>query len=172
MRVCTFAILLLAVQFSFATSYASEEHLVRAHSHNDYEQHHPLYDALDQNFYSVEADIWLRGGNILISHLGWTFKGSLDGLYLDPLQKIIDRQGSVHGDGTSPFYIWLDIKDGSAALRAKLHKMLNRYSMFTTFGGTNPSQGPVTAILTGNVESKIKFVEEYPVRKASRQQRA
>ena len=35
------------------------------HAHNDYEHPRPLFDALDQKFQSVEADIWLNGKKIL-----------------------------------------------------------------------------------------------------------
>src|SRR5688500_17684262 len=42
--------------------------LERAHAHNDYEHERPLYDALDHGFKSVEADIWLIDGELVVSH--------------------------------------------------------------------------------------------------------
>src|SRR4051812_12734941 len=36
--------------------------LSRAHAHNDYEHEHPLLDALEAGFASVEADVWLVDG--------------------------------------------------------------------------------------------------------------
>ena len=145
----------------------SLDDLRRGHSHNDYEQRHPLHDALDQHLYSVEADIWLRRGKILISHIGWSFKGSLEDLYLNPLQQLVNRQGSVQGDGRI-FFLWLDIKDGSAALRAALHQLLTKYPMLTTFGGRQGVPGMVTVILTGDEDSKAKFVSEHSERRACR----
>src|SRR6478672_5812077 len=35
--------------------------LANAHAHNDYEHARPLYDALDQGFTSVEADVYTVG---------------------------------------------------------------------------------------------------------------
>lgn len=141
--------------------------LVKAHSHNDYEHDRPLLDALEQRFYSVEADIWLAGEEILVAHDAGRYKGSLKELYLDPLQKRVDTRGSVHGDG-QPFWLWIDIKDGRDALRPVLQDLLKIYPMLTTFseGGTNA--GPVTVILTGDAKSKEAYVQEYATRYACR----
>ena len=65
--------------------------LERAHAHNDYEHERPLYDALDHGFKSVEADIWLIDGELVVSHddprLPTTEEpqGTLESLYLKPL---------------------------------------------------------------------------------------
>lgn len=40
----------------------------RAHAHNDYEHDRPLFDTLDHNFKSVEADVWLANGELLVAH--------------------------------------------------------------------------------------------------------
>jgi hypothetical protein len=42
--------------------------LVNAHAHNDYEHDRPLFDALDHGFCSVEADIHLVDGQLLVAH--------------------------------------------------------------------------------------------------------
>ncbi len=129
-----------------------------AHAHNDYEHPRPLLDALDHGFPSVEADIWLVDGEILVSHNPRDYKGRLVDLYLDPLQERVNAQGSVHGDG-APFYLWLDLKDGSERLRDVLDATLAQYPMVATFGGAHPSPKPVVVILTGHAASKSAFVE-------------
>lgn len=138
--------------------------LSRGHSHNDYEQKHPLFDALKEGLNSVEADIWYRNGKILVSHLGHTFKGSLEDLYLKPLQEIANRGATING---GMFYLWIDIKDKNPKLRSELRSILERYPMLTTFGEEKVVLGAVTIILTGNDKSKKLFVEETPVSKAS-----
>ncbi|MEW6238482.1 MAG: hypothetical protein AB1656_24110 [Candidatus Omnitrophota bacterium] len=140
---------------------------IYAHSHNDYEHERPLLDALDNRCYSVEADIWLVDGEILVSHNEGKYKGGLKELYLDPLQKLVDQKGFVFGDGET-VYLWLDIKDARPELRPVLHELLNRYSMFTVYTDKEIKAGPVTAILTGDAESKTRFVEQFPVRKFCR----
>ena len=42
--------------------------LRQAHAHNDYEHVRPLHDALDHGFTSVEADIFLVDGDLLVAH--------------------------------------------------------------------------------------------------------
>src|SRR5258708_18978619 len=42
--------------------------LTRVHAHNDYEHKRPLFDALDDGFCSVEADIFLVDGQLLVAH--------------------------------------------------------------------------------------------------------
>ena len=42
--------------------------LPQAHAHNDYEHDRPLRDALDPGFTSVEADVWLVDGKLLVAH--------------------------------------------------------------------------------------------------------
>ena len=39
-----------------------------AHSHNDYLQHTPFYQAFNEQFGSIEADIHLRNGLLLVAH--------------------------------------------------------------------------------------------------------
>lgn len=141
----------------------------RIHSHNDYQQKHPLWDALDQGLSSVEADIWIKHGQLLVSHMGWTwsFKGSLEDLYLKPLQALIDKRGSVYGDGR-PFILWIDIKENQAALENELERTLLKYPMLTEFTDDDVKQGPVTVILTGKAGPKIFYADHSAVRHACR----
>src|ERR1700686_2617314 len=62
--------------------------LRHAHAHNDYEHKRPLFDALDCGFCSVEADIWLVDGKLLVAHDRNQVKPerTLQALYLDPLR--------------------------------------------------------------------------------------
>ncbi|MEW5849755.1 MAG: hypothetical protein AB2A00_13135 [Myxococcota bacterium] len=140
---------------------------IHAHAHNDYEHAHPLHDAVENRFYSAEADLWIIGGELRVGHWPWDTKGTLDALYLDPLQELVNRRGSVHGDGES-FTLWLDLKDGGAELRKALHQMLERYSMLTVYNGDDVQRGPVTVVLTGDSASKAAFVKENNPRRACR----
>src|SRR5438552_16169474 len=42
--------------------------LIQAHAHNDYLHARPLFDALEQGLCSVEADIYLVDGKLLVAH--------------------------------------------------------------------------------------------------------
>ena len=138
-----------------------------AHSHNDYEQPRPLADALAARFYSLEADIWLSGGEIRVGHASDALKGTLQELYLDPLQGLVSAHGSVYGDGV-PVSLWICFKDRNPALRPALQQLLERYSMLTSFSATEMTPGAVTVVLTGEPAQKEAFVAEYTPRKACR----
>ena len=63
----------LVLPFSNVSAAAVEEPqevvpLTKAHAHNDYEHNRPLYDALDHGFTSVESDVWLVDGELLVAH--------------------------------------------------------------------------------------------------------
>ncbi|MEI6356987.1 MAG: hypothetical protein WCP53_07785, partial [Verrucomicrobiota bacterium] len=78
--------------------------LPRAHAHNDYAHQRPLLDALDNGFCSVEADIYLVDGQLLVAHDRKDLKPgrTLQALYLDPLRERVRANGGhVHpGLGT------------------------------------------------------------------------
>lgn len=124
------------------------------HAHNDYEHARPLLDALDQRFESVEADVWLDGADLGVSHGGAPFKGSLEALYLQPLAARVAAMGSVHGDG-KPFFLWIDLKDGSQATQEALAAQLSKYEFLTEFDDVGvKTQGAVTVLLTGDDAAK------------------
>ena len=60
----------------------------QAHAHNDYYHQRPLLDALSHGFCSVEADIFLVDGKLLVGHSRSELKpnNTLERLYLDPLR--------------------------------------------------------------------------------------
>src|SRR5213595_176008 len=69
--------------------------LTRVHAHNDYEHKRPLLDALDHGFCSVEADIFLVDGQLLVAHNrgGVRPERTLQALYLDPLRARVKQNG-------------------------------------------------------------------------------
>ena len=52
--------------------------LTNAHAHNDYEHTRPLFDALDQGFNSVEADVFLVDGKLLVGHTAFDLEAQPD----------------------------------------------------------------------------------------------
>src|ERR1044071_5134266 len=86
--------------------------LVRAHSHNDYEHARPLFDALEHGFGSIEADIWLMNGRLLVAHErgGIRPERTLQSLYLDPLRGRVQRNGGRLYAGGLPATLLIDVK--------------------------------------------------------------
>ena len=130
------------------------------HAHNDYEHARPLLDALDHGFQSVEADVWLDGDDLGVSHNGAPFKGSLRALYLEPLgARVAANGGSIYGD-RRPFYLWVDLKQGDAKLQDVLAAQLAEYSWISTWSDLGEDRaGAVVVVLTGHDAAKKALVE-------------
>lgn len=129
------------------------------HAHNDYEHPRPLFDALEQRFQSVEADVYFKNADLEVSHDGANPKGTLRSLYLDPLKARIEANGgSVHGDG-QPFFLWIDLKEDGAGLRDALTTQLAAYDFLTHFDDQSEVPGAVTVILSGNDDAKEALTE-------------
>ncbi len=126
---------------------------VPCHSHNDYEREQPLKIALFARFQSVEADLWLSAGKIMVAHWPWAYAGSLEDLYLMPLKALLTQRKTVHEDG-KPFFLWLDLKDGRDEFRPKLAKLLCAYSHISP---------AVQVVLTGSESQREKLLREYPL---------
>jgi hypothetical protein len=128
--------------------------LQRAHAHNDYAHRRPLFDALARGFSSIEADVWLSRGKLLVAHYFWETAPSrtLTSLYLEPLRRRIEaNQGAVYRGSRESVQLLIDVKTDSEDTYRSLHKQLARYAdMLTTFEGGGVRTGPVTAIISGN----------------------
>lgn len=127
--------------------------LRQAHAHNDYEHTRPFYDALDEGFNSVEADVYLVDGELLVAHDFWNVskKRTLERLYLIPLQERIEaNKGHVFLGGPA-FTLLIDIKrDGSTAYGA-LEKLLAKYSEFISQTRDGKfTEKAVTVIISGD----------------------
>jgi Glycerophosphoryl diester phosphodiesterase family len=127
--------------------------LPRAHAHNDYEHARPLLDALDHGFCSVEADIYLVDGKLLVAHNRRDVKPerTLEALYLDPLlARVKSNGGRVYRDGP-PFTLLVDIKANGEATYAALARTLSRYAeMLTVVRDGKPQAGAVTVVISGD----------------------
>ncbi len=127
--------------------------LPRAHAHNDYLHTRPLLDALDNGFCSVEADIFLVDGQLLVAHTKKELSSdrTLEALYLQPLRKRIQANGGrVYRDGPV-FHLLIDIKSSGAATWRELNRILSEYSdIISRVEGDEFHQSAVTAVVSGN----------------------
>jgi glycerophosphoryl diester phosphodiesterase len=124
------AFLVLAALVALPARGADPVPLDQAHAHNDYLHERPLLDALDQGFRSVEADIFLVDGELLVAHTRRELVPgrTLQKLYLDPLrERVAKNQGSIYGDG-KPFHLLIDLKTAGEPTYAALDKVLAEYA--------------------------------------------
>ncbi|MFB7593323.1 phosphatidylinositol-specific phospholipase C/glycerophosphodiester phosphodiesterase family protein [Streptomyces sp. NPDC056160] len=143
--------------------------LRRAHAHNDYEHPRPLLDALDHRFGSVEADIYLVDGELLVAHdpVDLDPRRTLEALYLDPLAaRVRAHHGSVYRGRREPLQLLIDIKTEGAATYLALDRHLARHRhLFTTYAHGRVHPGPVTAVVSGDRGARAPM-EAQTVRRA------
>ena len=128
--------------------------LAQAHAHNDYEHDRPLNDALEHGFTSVEADVWLVDGELLVAHdLEDVQPGvTLESLYLDPLQDLVRGQGhSVYPNWDGSLQLLIDIKsDGESTYAAIEQELAEHRDIMSRYSHGATKTGPVTAVISGN----------------------
>ncbi len=127
--------------------------LAQAHAHNDYLHERPLLDALDHGFMSVEADIFLVDGKLLVAHEKSALKHdrTLESLYLDPLrERVRANKGAVYPGG-EPFGLLIDIKSAAEPTYAALAKVLAEYAdIISAVRDGKVEQRAVNVVISGN----------------------
>lgn len=120
-----------------------------AHSHNDYEQPRPLHDALAHGFDSIEADVWLVDGRLLVAHeREQVHPGrTLQSLYLDPLREWIKQPDR------RPLILLIDVKTEAAATWRVLDSVLADYGDLA---------GRVRFIVSGNRARDLILAQPSP----------
>ena len=121
----------------------------QAHAHNDYVHTRPLLEAIEEGFTSIEADIHLLKGKLVVSHdHPMATAPTLETLYLKRLDSIISKRGgSVYDNYPSPVTLMIDIKTAGEETFNALIKVLSAYSGFLH---TPVHQGAVRIVISGN----------------------
>ncbi len=143
---------LIMVWAAYAEEAGKPTLLPQAHSHNDYYRERPLEDALALGFCSVEADIHLVDGTLLVAHDldKVSAEKTLSALYLQPLYARFQQFGSIYPEA-APFQLLIDIKsDGESTFAALQQELLAFESMLTHFTADSTTPGAVTVVVSGN----------------------
>lgn len=133
--------------------------LRRTHAHNDYEHPHPLFDALAHGFTSVEADIFLVDGQLLVAHDPTQLDPTrtLEKLYLDPmLARVRANHGSVYRGYHHSVQLLVDIKADGAACYEELDRRLRPYRrMLSSYAHGRTRLGAVTPVISGDRAARV-----------------
>ena len=146
-------LLCLSGAAALAQSPAQITPLINAHAHNDYEHTRPLLDALDCGFCSVEADVWLVDGRLLVAHELKVVRKerTLQSLYLEPLRERVEKnRGRVYPNGPT-LTLLIDFKSSATETYQAFRVAIKPYEkMLTAFYPDRKEERAVTIIISGN----------------------
>ena len=118
---------------ALAALLSSPTFLSRAHSHNDYLQARPLDEALDNVFASVEADLFLVDGKLLVAHdrRSVTPSKTFESMYLGPIAaRMRENKGWVYPGVHKTFWVLVDQKADGAAVYAEVKRAIADHPEF------------------------------------------
>ena len=124
-----------------------------AHAHNDYMHERTLFDALENGFRSIEADVFAMGDSLYVAHNRSDIKPgrTLRALYLEPLMKLSSEDKLAIYDSASPLILLVDIKDDGLTTYKLLDRILNENrEILCQVNQGSYKPGAVMIIISGN----------------------
>ncbi|TMU57535.1 phosphatidylinositol-specific phospholipase C/glycerophosphodiester phosphodiesterase family protein [Flagellimonas algicola] len=98
---------------------------VGIHSHNDYEQRIPFWDAFSAGAKSIEADVFLVEGKLFVAHEEENIRPerTLETVYLLPLK----RAEQMYGRKSLDFQLMIDVKSEAYTTLKAIVELLEKY---------------------------------------------
>lgn len=150
--------------FSLQTVHSQSTPLPNAFAHNDYCHPHPLFDALDNGYTNIEADVFLEEGDLIVAHYYPFFRDekTLESLYLNPLAQLIaQNKGQVYKGYNTPVVLLIDIKTGANNTYAALKPLLEKYrDILSVYDHGKVVQRAITIVLSGHKPFKMIKAED------------
>ena len=131
------------------------------HSHNDYHQQIPLINAYHAGMGSIEADIFVRNGELCVAHdsVDVTAEFTLKKMYLNPLSNLYTQSGNMpYPDASLNLQLVIDIKADHKKVLPILIRELNAYQL-TFNSSVNPKA--IRIVVSGNMPAPQEF-KNYP----------
>jgi len=133
-------------------AFAQKIYFEQGYAHNDYLHKKPLFDALDNGYTHIEADIFLYKDSLIVAH--WfpymKDKRTLESLYLAPLKQYVQLNNCNSCIGTPPITLIIDIKSSPKKTYPALKALLEKYSsMLSSYENGVFKQGKVNIVITG-----------------------
>jgi hypothetical protein len=146
-QILSIAFIILGLHLS-----AQQQIIESGHSHNDYTHEHPLFDALGYGYKSIEIDVWLHKGKLIVDHNGLALdsgKKDIEELYLRPIQqRVKENNGWVYKGDSTPTIFMVEFKSEPEAAYVKLKELIEKYKgLFCDRLGHG---GPIKLLITGN----------------------
>lgn len=145
-------LLLLLLLLSLQIALGQKANSFKIHSHNDYLQTAPFWDAYANGANSIEVDVFLKNGTLYATHdeadiiPGHT----LESLYLEPLKKVLELPLGKRQE----LQLLIDIKSETYTTLAKIVTVLEKYPGIIH----NPD---IAMVISGNRPKPAEYTD-YP----------
>jgi hypothetical protein len=140
---------------------------IKCHSHNDYWRKVPFFSAVHAGCIGVEADVWLRGGDLLVGHDTAALQPNrtFQNLYVKPIVELLERnnpttdfysenrRGIFDVDPEQSLILLIDLKTGGAETWPWVMRQLEplrEKGWLSFFQDGKVHKRPVTVVGTGN----------------------
>ena len=148
---------LLGLAVLLPLSLAAQQPVV-LHSHNDYNRTAPFWEAYSQHCRSIEADVFLHEGQLLVGHELEDLKteNSFLRMYVDPIVRTFHANGNRMWAGSDDrLMLLVELKSATEPTLAEVVRQLEQ------FPDVFCAPGAVQVAITGNVPAKEHF-QDYP----------
>jgi len=163
---CLFLLLLVQSMICRAVPNDTLSAPLPAHAHNDYMHERPLFDALENGFRSIEADVFSMGDSLYVAHDRRDIQPgrTLRALYLEPLMKCFEEDRLTRYDQGNPLILLVDIKDNGESTYRHLDRILKDFQIILCqLSPEGYVEGKVMLIVSGNrpIETMGKQTERF-----------
>lgn len=131
---------------------AQEKKAFRIHSHNDYHQNIPFWNAFSNGLTSIEVDVFLENDSLFVTHGKSEIvrDRTIENLYLQPIQKVIDlKLGTL-----DKLQLLVDFKSEAYPTLNKLIATLQKYPVII-------NDPRISIVISGN-RPKPEEYKNYP----------
>ncbi|TCD26147.1 glycerophosphodiester phosphodiesterase [Pedobacter psychrodurus] len=114
---------------------------VKIHSHNDYTHQKPFFEAINNNVFSIEADVFVVGDSLMVAHSKKEIKAgnTLEQLYLKQIKALSGEKEYY------TFQLMIDVKGDWDSTYRLLQKNLKKYQKYFGRQGRN-----TIVVISGN----------------------
>lgn len=152
-------IIIAIVSASVSTIMANNKKWI--HSHNDYKQTVPFYQAYSQGVSYIEADVFFHNGKLLVGHDLEDLKDNItfENLYINPIVDLFKQnEGKAWAQSDNILTLVIELKSKVNPTLDEVVKVLDKYpEVFNS--AINPNA--VKVVITGNVPAPENF-KNYP----------
>lgn len=153
-------ILALAIFSSYSGIQAQQRILI--HSHNDYAQRVPFYQAYAQQAYSIEVDLFAENGVLLVGHDKEDLlpDATFDDMYLNPIVKLFKQNGGKAWKGSDDqLQLMIELKTPTTPT---LDLVIDKLKAYPEIFDPQINPNAVKVVITGNVPKPSEFAK-YPL---------